>query len=204
MLEHNAHSFTQKQCDFRNLEMFLRCCCNRRAPGSFDPATSFRGIIVMAVRFLKIAALYLVAGMTLGAYMGVTEKFTLAPVHAHVNMLGFMIPTLVGLIGLVRPAVLETRLATAFFRRSADHGSSREEFYQQGRYARHARQLRRIVPSPYFAGVFQPIRSLSLNGCDERPRECGARSEFLQSILITSSKDRHSTALSKLFSKSSF
>ncbi len=70
---------------------------------------------MMAVRFLKIAALYLVAGMTLGAYMGATENFTLAPVHAHVNLLGFMIPTLIGLIGLVRPAVLETRLATVFF-----------------------------------------------------------------------------------------
>jgi len=69
---------------------------------------------MMAVRFLKIAALYLVAGMTLGAYMGATENFALAPVHAHVNLLGFMIPTLVGLIGLVRPAVLETRLATVF------------------------------------------------------------------------------------------
>ncbi|QBB70315.1 cytochrome-c oxidase [Pseudolysobacter antarcticus] len=69
----------------------------------------------MSVRFLKIAALYLVAGMSLGAYMGATENFTLAPVHAHVNLLGFMIPTLVGLIGLVRPVVLETRLATVFF-----------------------------------------------------------------------------------------
>ena len=55
--------------------------------------------------------------MTLGAYMGATENFTLAPVHAHVNLLGFMIPTVVGLIGLVRPNVLETRLATVFFSR---------------------------------------------------------------------------------------
>jgi hypothetical protein len=70
---------------------------------------------MLAVRFLKIAALYLVAGMTLGAYMGATENLTLAPVHAHVNLLGFVLPTLVGLIGLARPAVLETRLATVFF-----------------------------------------------------------------------------------------
>ena len=42
--------------------------------------------------FLVIAVLYLLVGMLLGSYMGGTRVYTLAPLHAHINLLGFVLP----------------------------------------------------------------------------------------------------------------
>lgn len=38
--------------------------------------------------FLLLASLMLVIGVTLGVVMGATHDFQLAPVHAHVNLVG--------------------------------------------------------------------------------------------------------------------
>jgi len=43
----------------------------------------------MGVRFLKIAVVYLFIGALLGFAMGMSQKFTLAPVHAHLLLLGY-------------------------------------------------------------------------------------------------------------------
>ena len=43
----------------------------------------------MGLRFLQIAVVYLVIGASLGLYMGLTEVFILAPVHAHLLLLGW-------------------------------------------------------------------------------------------------------------------
>jgi hypothetical protein len=43
----------------------------------------YLGGIAMGLRFLQIAVVYLVVGASLGLYMGLTEVFILAPVHAH-------------------------------------------------------------------------------------------------------------------------
>ena len=43
----------------------------------------------MGVRFLKIAVVYLFIGALLGLAMGLSQKFTLAPVHAHLLLLGW-------------------------------------------------------------------------------------------------------------------
>jgi hypothetical protein len=59
-----------------------------------------------SARFIRIAALYLIVGVTMGIVMGIRQQFSLAPVHAHVNLLGWA--TLVFAINLwltVRPAV---------------------------------------------------------------------------------------------------
>ncbi|SRR5579864_3408883 len=69
----------------------------------------------MGIRFLKIAVTYLVIGGCLGLYMGLTEQFTLAPVHAHVLLLGWASLALAGLIYHFYPAAATTRLATIHF-----------------------------------------------------------------------------------------
>ena len=41
----------------------------------------------MGINFLKIAVIYLVIGTLLGFTMGITQKFVLVPVHAHLLLL---------------------------------------------------------------------------------------------------------------------
>jgi hypothetical protein len=43
------------------------------------------------------AALSALGGMSLGIWMGMNEDFTLAPVHAHINLLGWVTLSLYGL-----------------------------------------------------------------------------------------------------------
>jgi hypothetical protein len=52
----------------------------------------------MGIRLLKIAAVYLFVGVSMGLYMGITHQFTLHPVHAHINLLGWASLALAGLI----------------------------------------------------------------------------------------------------------
>jgi hypothetical protein len=47
--------------------------------------------------FMCFAVLFAICGMTLGLWMGAHEDFTLAPVHAHVNLLGWVTMFLAGL-----------------------------------------------------------------------------------------------------------
>ena len=69
----------------------------------------------MGVRFLKIAVVYLVVGALLGFAMGITQKFALAPVHAHVLLLGWASLALAGLVYHFYPAAASTRLARFHF-----------------------------------------------------------------------------------------
>jgi cbb3-type cytochrome oxidase subunit 1 len=69
----------------------------------------------MGTRFIKIAVLYLAVGVTMGLFMGMTEKFTLMPVHAHVNLLGWASLALCGLIYTLYPAAATTKLAKVHF-----------------------------------------------------------------------------------------
>jgi len=69
----------------------------------------------MAERFIQIAVVYLVIGGTLGLYMGLTTQFALAPVHAHVALLGWLSLAVAGLIYRLYPAAGRTRLAQLHF-----------------------------------------------------------------------------------------
>ena len=69
----------------------------------------------MGVRFLKIAVAYLVVGITMGLVMGMLHNFALAPVHAHVNLLGWASLALVGLIYHLYPEAGKTTLARVHF-----------------------------------------------------------------------------------------
>jgi hypothetical protein len=63
------------------------------------PAASVRTAAALQVDrlFLSLAAASLVVGVSLGMYMGMKQDFMLAPVHAHLNLLGW---ASLGLFGL--------------------------------------------------------------------------------------------------------
>lgn len=67
------------------------------------------------LKFLLLAALMLVAGVGLGIYMGSREDFLLAPVHAHINLVGWASLALFGIIYRLYPAMGESRLAGLHF-----------------------------------------------------------------------------------------
>jgi hypothetical protein len=79
---------------------------SQTAPVQFSTA----GII-----WLKISVIYLVIGVAMGIAMGASENFTMRPVHAHVNLLGWATLALAGLIYSVFPQAGESRLAKLHF-----------------------------------------------------------------------------------------
>lgn len=72
-------------------------------------------ISTAGINWLKLSVVYLIVGVTMGIAMGMTQNFTLRPVHAHVNLLGFTTLALAGLIYSVFPQAGESRLAKAHF-----------------------------------------------------------------------------------------
>ena len=69
----------------------------------------------MALRFLKLAVVYLVLGAVLELAMGISGTFTLGPVHAHLLLLGWASLALAGLVYHWYPAAAMTRLARLHF-----------------------------------------------------------------------------------------
>jgi hypothetical protein len=50
----------------------------------------------VALWFFAVAPIYVMIGMGLGVYMGATTDFTLAPAHAHLNLIGWVTMALYG------------------------------------------------------------------------------------------------------------
>ena len=69
----------------------------------------------MSARLIRIAAVYLAIGVTMGVVMGITHQFVLAPVHAHINLLGWASLGIMGVVYRVYPAAAATRLARVHF-----------------------------------------------------------------------------------------
>ncbi|MES2902067.1 MAG: cytochrome-c oxidase [Pseudomonadota bacterium] len=65
--------------------------------------------------WIKLAVVYLIIGISIGMAMGASHNFTLRPVHAHINLLGFVTLTLSGLIYSLFPAAGESKLAKVHF-----------------------------------------------------------------------------------------
>ncbi|MGV8985112.1 MAG: hypothetical protein ACOH2H_02360 [Cypionkella sp.] len=65
--------------------------------------------------YLVIGSLYLIIGIILGMYMGGKQDFTLSPVHAHINLLGFTLMTLFGVAYRVMPVLAANMLAKVHF-----------------------------------------------------------------------------------------
>lgn len=62
-------------------------------------------------KFMICAALYGLCGMIMGTTMGIMNNFTLAPVHAHLNLLGFVVISIYGLAYQAFPEMQTSKLA---------------------------------------------------------------------------------------------
>jgi hypothetical protein len=69
----------------------------------------------MGIKLIKIGIVYLLVGMSMGVYMGATKDFTLRPVHAHINLLGWTLFGLSGLIFNAFPQLEQSALAKIYF-----------------------------------------------------------------------------------------
>jgi len=65
--------------------------------------------------WLRVAAVYFVLAVMLGIVMGASGNHALMPVHAHLNLLGWVSMSLFGLIGVACPAIVRGPVATAQF-----------------------------------------------------------------------------------------
>ena len=70
----------------------------------------------MVIRCLKFAVAYLMIGVVMGLIMGITRQFQYAPVHAHINLLGWVSLAVIALIYHAFPQAAQTRLARMHFR----------------------------------------------------------------------------------------
>ena len=64
-----------------------------------------------ALTFITAALACLLGGEALGIGMGITHDFSLVPVHAHLNLLGWATLALYGLIHRAYPSLASSRLA---------------------------------------------------------------------------------------------
>lgn len=71
------------------------------------------------LQFILLGTLMLIAGVLLGIGMGIKEDFTLVPVHAHTNLVGWASLMLFGLTYRAYPALAERKLAKVHFYVSA-------------------------------------------------------------------------------------
>jgi hypothetical protein len=65
--------------------------------------------------WFRLAAVYFAVGVMLGVAMGASGDHSLFPVHAHINLLGWVSMALFGLIGTVYPSITMGRIATVQF-----------------------------------------------------------------------------------------
>jgi len=69
----------------------------------------------IGVRLVRIASVYLLAGLVLGLAMGLGKDFALMSVHSHVLLLGWATLAITGIVYLLLPRCAGTRLAAAHF-----------------------------------------------------------------------------------------
>ena len=65
--------------------------------------------------FLILGAVWILVGVPIGLYMGPTADYTLVPLHAHINLVGFVLSTLFGLVYNAKSAMAENILGRAHF-----------------------------------------------------------------------------------------
>ena len=64
---------------------------------------------------LRLAVLYLIVGVSLGLYMAASHDHSMFPVHAHLNLLGWVSLSLFGLFYRAFPQAAQTTLAKVHF-----------------------------------------------------------------------------------------
>lgn len=65
--------------------------------------------------FMLVGTLFLLTGIPIGMYMGAAGNMALAPLHAHINLLGFVLMMVFGLIYRSFPAMVASPLARIHF-----------------------------------------------------------------------------------------
>ena len=68
-----------------------------------------------ASRWIFVAIVYFVIAICLGVFMGASHDHSLMSVHAHLNLLGWVTLTLIGVIYHLFPEAAESRLASVQF-----------------------------------------------------------------------------------------
>ncbi|HEV2551031.1 MAG TPA: hypothetical protein VGU20_27215 [Stellaceae bacterium] len=63
------------------------------------------------VTFISFGLVFLICGIAFGMWMGARGDFQFADAHAHLNLLGFVVPTIYGLIHRAYPSLALSRLA---------------------------------------------------------------------------------------------
>ena len=71
------------------------------------------------VYFLLLAVIMMIGGVMLGIHMAMGKDYTLAPVHAHANLVGWASLALFGLTYRAYPALKQSSLARVHFALSA-------------------------------------------------------------------------------------
>jgi hypothetical protein len=66
---------------------------------------------MIATVLLRLGVLFALCGMALGIVMGIRQDFTLAPAHAHINLVGFVGLFLAGLYYRLVPEAAASALA---------------------------------------------------------------------------------------------
>lgn len=69
----------------------------------------------VSAAFFVVGALFVLGGMLLGMYMGGSEDFRLVPVHAHLNLLGWVTMALYGTFYALTSKTMSARLAWTNF-----------------------------------------------------------------------------------------
>lgn len=65
--------------------------------------------------YFRLAVLYFVAGVSLGIFMAASQDHSMFPVHAHLNLLGWVTLSLFGLYYRALPSAATSRLAKVHF-----------------------------------------------------------------------------------------
>lgn len=65
--------------------------------------------------FLRLSVLYLIAGVSLGIFMAASHDHSMHPVHAHLNLLGWVTMALFGAFYRLWPEAAASRLAKVHF-----------------------------------------------------------------------------------------
>lgn len=70
---------------------------------------------MLAEKFIKSSVIYLLIGLCLGLYMGISTDHSQMPTHAHLNMLGWVTMALMGVVYKSWPQAAEGKLATVTY-----------------------------------------------------------------------------------------
>jgi cbb3-type cytochrome oxidase subunit 1 len=74
------------------------------------------------IKFMALGAAMLVVGVAMGIYMGIVHDFQLSPVHAHVNLVGWVSLSLFGIVYKLFPELQARRSAKLHFMLAAPAG----------------------------------------------------------------------------------